>query len=78
MAEGILIEVTEDRLNLPGYEPFAKGDRKNLPAELAKHVCGKGWATAVNGEVETGERVPGSSKPLQGDKIYQKSGVDNG
>lgn len=35
---------------------LAKGDRVTVPRELAQGWCAAGWAKALDGSIETGER----------------------
>lgn len=67
MSELVKLEVLEERL-LDGANEYFGGDIKSFPAEKARRWCELGWARAVNGEFETGERKPGAA-PIRPDKV---------
>lgn len=59
------VEITEERLS--DTDPVTerhylqhKGDIITVPASLGEKWCSLGWAKDVDGNVETGERIPGA------------------
>lgn len=41
---------------MEGRTRYESGDIATVPDEFAQRACGAGWAKAVGGEIETGER----------------------
>lgn len=52
------VKVTEEVLRSDGYN-LVDGDTLTVPDEVGTKWCGLGWAEDVDGNIETGERVPG-------------------
>jgi len=63
----VKLEILEERL-LDGENEYFEGDIKSFPSEKAAQWCQLGWARAVNGEFETGERKPGAA-PILPDNV---------
>lgn len=66
------IEALEDFCHLG--RPLRKGDVVQMSEADGQLACAHGWAKDTTGQYETGERKPGSAKPLVPEAIKHAQG----
>ncbi len=71
------VEILEDRLSdaddTGRLHVYVKGDVVTVPDDCARRWLAYGWAKDVSGAVATGERIPGTRKPLAVDDAIMTS-----
>lgn len=70
------IKVTEEtlKLNIDGkLVAFHEGDQVTVDEDIGRLACAHGWAEDLDGNVETGERIPGASGEIVPDNVEQQA-----